>query len=95
MIRECAGRATVTLKGGSAIPAPARPVVERPPALHASPKDRHHRRRGDQSRCGDARNRKFVDSPLEGGGFEPSVPLLRMAPRPASAELWEVPRRHE
>jgi hypothetical protein len=35
------------------------------------------------------------DSPLEGGGFEPSVPLLRMAPRPASAELWEVPRRHE
>ena len=21
------------------------------------------------------RNRKFVDSPLEGGGFEPSVPL--------------------
>jgi hypothetical protein len=39
---------------------------------------------------------EFVDdSPLEGGGFEPSVPLLRMAPRPASAELWEVPRRHE
>jgi hypothetical protein len=36
-----------------------------------------------------------IDSPLEGGGFEPSVPLLRMAPRPASAELWEVPRRHE
>jgi hypothetical protein len=35
MIRECAGRATVTLKGGSALPAPARPVVERPPALHA------------------------------------------------------------
>jgi hypothetical protein len=33
------------------------------------------------------------DSPLEGGGFEPSVPLWRMAPRPASAELWEVPRR--
>ena len=65
MIRECAGRATVTLKGGSALPAPARPVVERPPALHASPKDRHHRRQGDQSRCGDARNRKFVDSPLE------------------------------
>jgi len=75
MIRECAGRATVTLKGGSALPAPARPVVERPPALHASPKDRHHRRRGDQSRCGDARNRKFVDSPLEGAGFERSVPL--------------------
>ena len=25
------------------------------------------------------RNRKFVDSPLEGTGFEPSVPLLRKA----------------
>jgi hypothetical protein len=34
----------------------------------------------------------FVDdSPLEGGGFEPSVPLWRMAPGPASAELREVP----
>jgi hypothetical protein len=26
-----------------------------------------------------ARDRKFADSPLEGTGFEPSVPLLRKA----------------
>jgi hypothetical protein len=32
-----------------------------------------------------------IDSPLEGGGFEPSVPLWRMAPGPASAELGEGP----
>ena len=31
------------------------------------------------------------DSPLEGDGFEPPVPLWRMAPGPASAELREVP----
>ena len=33
------------------------------------------------------------DSPLEGDGFEPPVPLWRMAPGPASAELREVPAR--
>jgi hypothetical protein len=31
------------------------------------------------------------DSPLEEGGFEPSVPLWGMAPGPASAELRKVP----
>jgi hypothetical protein len=32
-----------------------------------------------------------MDSLLEGSGFEPSVPLWRMAPGPVSAELREVP----
>ena len=32
-----------------------------------------------------------VHSLLEGGGFEPSVPLWRMAPGPVSAEVREVP----
>jgi hypothetical protein len=32
-----------------------------------------------------------LDSLVEGGGFEPSVPPWRMAPGPASAELREVP----
>ena len=37
------------------------------------------------------RQEQFVaDSPLEGGGFEPSVPLWRMVPGPASAELRQV-----
>ena len=31
-----------------------------------------------------------LDTPLEGDGFESSVPLWRMAPGPASAELREV-----
>jgi hypothetical protein len=39
-----------------------------------------------------AREIRFAhDSPLEGGGFEPSVPLWRMTPGPASAELREIP----
>ena len=37
------------------------------------------------------RDREFADSQLEGGGFEPPVPLWRMAPGRASAELREVP----
>jgi hypothetical protein len=49
-----------------------------------------------------ARDRKFADSPLEGDGFEPSVPRLRSLaafvkprspPRPFRAGAWVAPAR--